>query len=161
MEEIWKSIPDASEYDISNLGRVRRIRGDRFRGYKDNGILTPHKTPAGYIAIWLNRTDSGKGRHHAIHRVLAKVFIPNPQNLPQVNHINGDKCDNRLENLEWITPRGNALHKRKLDGVIRGTLNENKRRLIKELLKEGFSCNGIARLFGVNAGTVAYYKAGL
>ena len=62
----------------------------------------------GYLRIHVKEQD--KQRHMAVHRLIASCFIPNPQNLPQVNHINGNKQDNRASNLEWVTSNGNIIH---------------------------------------------------
>lgn len=72
--------------------------------------LRGHKTTKGYIKIdvWVN---AKREKLYSLHRMVAEVFIPNPENLPQINHKNGDKADNRVANLEWATQSQNIQHR--------------------------------------------------
>ncbi len=101
---IWKDIPN-THYEISDTGIVR----NKNTGYIRKPSLG---STAKYYLLYLKDND-GKGKNHLIHRLLAQAFIPNPDNKPQVNHINGIKTDNRIENLEWCTHSENVLHARK------------------------------------------------
>lgn len=100
-------------YEVSDFGRVRsldRIVGRHTQGdfAKAGQIRTPHLTPKGYARIQLSR--EGQGRNYMVHRLVAEAFIPNPDDLPEVNHKNGNKADNRVDNLEWITSSDNLQH---------------------------------------------------
>lgn len=101
MEEIWKPIPEYEEYyEVSSLGRVRRIRTGR--------ILKNHIDSYGYLVVGLH--VHSKQKTCFVHRLVAMTFIPNPENKPQVNHINGIKTDNCSTNLEWATSSENMRH---------------------------------------------------
>ena len=90
--EEFRDIPDyEGMYEVSNLGRVRR----------DGKILKPFKNKKGYLLVSLFK--NGTKKNARIHRLVAQSFIPNPQNLPQINHKDEDKTNNAVENLEWCT----------------------------------------------------------
>ena len=98
--EIWKDIKDYEGlYQVSNLGRVKSLK------YGKEKILKSCKLNNGYLIVNLHK--EGKQKHYYIHRLVATAFIPNPDNLSQVNHINEDKTDNRVENLEWCDNKYN------------------------------------------------------
>ena len=96
--EIWKDIYEG--YQVSNLGRVKSLKRET--------ILTPRENHKGYLQVHLRH--NGKDITPKVHRLVAKAFIANPNDLPQVNHINGNKADNRVENLEWCTNGQNQKH---------------------------------------------------
>jgi hypothetical protein len=75
-------------------------------------VLAVQKSNVGYFRVEL--WDNGRGKKHSIHRLLAEAFIPNPDNKPHVNHIDGDKANNALSNLEWVTQSENQKHAYKL-----------------------------------------------
>lgn len=98
MEE-WKQIEDTQFY-ISNMGRIKNIETGR--------VLKTAPNNKGYLTV--NVTVNRVKRPLKIHRLVAKYFIPNPDNKEQVNHINCIKTDNRVENLEWVTNLENMRH---------------------------------------------------
>lgn len=114
MKEIWKDIAGFEGlYQVSNFGRVKRIaqthpvRNQVARFYPEK-ILSTYINMHGYEMVQIKKNGKHFGKQ--IHRIMAEAFIPNPRGLEQVNHRNGAKHDNRLENLEWISRRGNSLH---------------------------------------------------
>lgn len=92
MEEIWKTIKDYEGlYEVSNWGRVRNTRTGR--------VLRHWKDEDGYLLV--NLCKDGVRKHYKVHRLVAQAFIPNPDGLPEVNHIDQNKENNCVENLEW------------------------------------------------------------
>lgn len=114
MEEIWKDVPGYEGwYQVSNLGRIKSLSRyvDVREGVKIhiNERVKPHYiNKKGYCQIGLCKDGIRKG--FLVHRLVADAFIPNPQNKRTVNHINCDKSDNRIENLEWATYSENIRH---------------------------------------------------
>lgn len=106
--ENWKPVVGyKSLYEVSNLGRVRTLNYRNRKG--DMRLLKPGKAKNHYFTVSLH-DGTGTGKSHTVHRLVAAAFIPNLGNHPVVNHINGDKSDNRAENLEWCTVSYNGLH---------------------------------------------------
>ena len=128
--EIWKSIDNFELYEVSNLGRVRSKKIKRSRSltqpptinYK---ILKPHLEKRGYYTVII--TNNYYILKVLVHRLVAKAFIDNPDNLPSVNHINENKLDNRVENLEWCTNEYNSNY---------GTRNERIGNTAKRNMKQ-------------------------
>lgn len=142
MEEIWKDIEGFEElYQVSNLGRVKRVTTGR--------ILKSRKDIDGYL--YVNLCKNGKHKTHRIHRLVAQAFIPNPENKPQINHIDEIKTNNMVSNLEWMTAKENSNH---------GTRNERSNRkrsipIISTNIKTGesqefYGTNECARRLGLN-----------
>ncbi len=106
MEE-WKSIPGYEGlYEVSSYGRVKSLeRCDRFNHKIVSKLLKPGKDKNGYFMVCLYKNKTHK--FYLIHRLVAQSFIPNPDDLPQVNHKDEDKTNNRVDNLEWCTQQYN------------------------------------------------------
>ena len=105
MEEQWKRITGYDNYEVSSHGRVRSLN------YKKTGeirLLKQNTDGDGYFQVGLCK--NGKRKQKKIHRLVAKEFIPNPNNYSEVNHINENKHDNRVENLEWCDRKQNINH---------------------------------------------------
>ena len=107
MKEIWKDIEEfEGYYQISNLGQVKSMDRDVIysngviRHYEER-IRTPVTDKNGYLMVTLNK--SSKSYPKRVHQLVARAFIPNPDNLPSINHIDEDKTNNRVDNLEWCS----------------------------------------------------------
>lgn len=116
MEEIWKDIAGYEGlYQVSNFGRVKTVahwqtysNGDRH--FYEERIRIPGIAPTGYLTIRLG----SKGREAGVHRFVAEAFIPKVLGKNDVNHIDGDKSNNRVENLEWVDRKENMEHCREV-----------------------------------------------
>ncbi len=98
--EEWRDIPGyAGRYQVSRNGKVRN---------RKKRTLKTAESDRGYTQAWLSK--NGTLKSVGVHRLVASAFIPNHDHLPEVNHINGVKTDNRVENLEWCTVSHNRLH---------------------------------------------------
>ena len=109
-EEIWKDIEGYEGlYQVSNLGRVKRMRFiNKNTNIEKERIKSQKIRKDGYLEVALYK--NGKGKYIQVHRLVAKSFIPNPKKLPQVNHIDGNKENNCVDNLEWVTNKENVTH---------------------------------------------------
>lgn len=151
MKEIFKDIKDYDGlYQISNCGRVKSL--------KRNIILKPSANNKGYLHVILYKNGNSKiGR---IHRLVAENFIPNPGNKPQINHIDGHKSNNNVNNLEWVTNSENQKHAFKM-GLQTNKGNHNPRarkinqyNLNGELIKTWNSYYDITKELGINRSSI-------
>lgn len=112
IKEIWRPVIEFEGlYEISNFGRVKSIEKSVNNNgglqYRKEKILKPHRNIHGYLQVDLSKN---KTFTKTIHRMVALAFIPNPMNKAQVNHKDGNKINNFVDNLEWATPSENTLH---------------------------------------------------
>jgi len=130
MKEIWKDIEGFSRYEISNFGRVKSLKRDTPIGNSGNIRHRPELIMKGcdfgYEYHKVNmRGDDGKTYNVKVHRLVAQHFLPNPHNKPCVNHKDFNRCNNHVNNLEWVTHAENNLHTR-LAGRARGRNSQSK-----------------------------------
>ncbi len=118
---LLKEISDYPDYKIDSMGNVFSHKYNRIKQ------MIPQKATAGYHYVTLCK--DGKRRNRFIHRLIAQEYIPNPLNKQEVNHINGNKLDNRIENLEWVTPSENIKHAIKLGLLV---CSERSKQLLRD-----------------------------
>ena len=111
--EIWKDIPQfEGKYQVSNLGNLKTIgrysHAKNSKRWVQEGIKNQVKDKDGYHFVSLS--EGYKKKCLRIHRLVAIMFIDNVENKPHVNHINGNKSDNKVDNLEWVTSSENNYH---------------------------------------------------
>ena len=104
----WRDVPGwEGVYQVSSEGQVRRLTINH-PTLMDNGYM--------YASFY----DKPRKQQKGLHRVVAEAFIPNPENKKEVNHKNGNKTDNRVENLEWVSPKENIAHAIESGLLVRG-----------------------------------------
>lgn len=172
MNEIWKPVVGYEGlYEVSNLGNVRSVdhivnvvRGEqRYQMPIKGQPLAPQPRQHGYLAVPLY----GKGGHKtrnmrifSVHRLVAQAFIPNPDNLPEVNHMDEDKTNNRADNLEWCDRKYNSNYGTCIERRCRITRNNERSRPISqytisgELVKTYPSCHEAERQTGFSIGNI-------
>lgn len=151
-KEIWKDIPNYEGlYQISNLGNVKSL--SRYKQNHNKKQIVEEKirkniiSKTGYYTCMLNK--NGKNKLFKVHRLVALVFIDNPNNLPIVNHIDGNKLNNNYKNLEWCTYSHNNKEAYRLglkgnEKDFRGLKKYNEK-LKKEILQYDLNCNFIKK----------------
>lgn len=102
-EEKWKNIKEASNYEVSNLGNVRNKTTLK--------ILKGRLSKSGYLQVSLKIDKINKFSNRYIHRLVAQYWIENPENKKEVNHKDGNKINNNIDNLEWVTSSENQKHR--------------------------------------------------
>lgn len=122
-KEIWKKIKTHPTYLVSNLGGIKNT------AYNKERILKPSKNDQGYLVVDLfNDNCNRRRKNHKVHRLVAELFIPNPENKLEVNHKDGNKQNNKVDNLEWATKSENTKHAYRIGLRTANTVNANKAR---------------------------------
>lgn len=159
MNEIWKTVSEIPIYEVSNFGNVRSIdRIDALKRLKLGKELSKSRNAAGYFTVSL----SGARKTFLVHRLVAHAFIVKPNNKNYVNHKDGNKENNNVENLEWVSAQENSLHsyyilKRSRLGESHHfhKLNRKSVQIIRDMLKEKrYSQSYLATAFNISVSTI-------
>ena len=152
---MWHNIEETN-YEVSALGQVRHRYTKQIKKL-NSGATSPYLLVQIYV-------KGGKRKSYLVHRLVAKYFIPNPDNKEQVNHIDGDKLNNHYSNLEWVTPKENmahalkaGLHKRYNNQTYKGKFGSEHNRSMR-ITCNGVLYNGISeasRLTGISVSTIS------
>lgn len=143
--EVWRPVKGYEGlYEVSSIGNVRSLDrhsmfGNRYCLFKGKP-LKAYLTPKGYLSATLFKND--KGKHYFIHRLVAEAFIPNPNNLPYIDHINIVRDDNRVENLRWCTHKENMNNPltRKYANIKNRSKEVNEKRLATKRKNQSYRC---------------------
>jgi hypothetical protein len=153
--EVWKNI--FNDYAISNIGNLKSLK------YGKEKLLKLQKNKKGYLVAKL--TINSKGIEYRVHRLVAMAFISNPKNKEQVNHINGVKDDNRVENLEWATNLENIRHAYKNKLIGRSGVKNSHAKLselqVIEIRNSQLSYLELATIYNVNKPCIYKIKKGI
>lgn len=156
MERVIKGF---SNYTISEDGKVYSKLSLKY--------LSQVKNLFGYETIGLKSDKDGLFYHKRVHRLVAEAFIPNPENKPEVNHIDGDKTNNCVENLEWCTSKENKTHAwntklytDKLEDHYCAVYSNNQIEQVCQLLSEGFRNKDVAEITNIHKDVIAHIKRG-
>jgi len=175
MKEIWKTVDGFNDYLISNCGRVktksRKIRylhsvtrKEHFRNTEERFLKVYENNRTGYKFVQLYKDKKSKNK--TIHRLVCENFIDNPKGLRYVNHIDGNKHNNRIDNLEWCTNEYNHKHatetglKAKGSQVSTSVLNDRCVYAINKLIIKGWNDKDIAELFNVSRSNINFIRNG-
>jgi len=166
--EIWKDILEHNGYQISNYGNVRSFKS---MGPENNiksepqRMLKPHINSNGYWCVCFRHGNKINTKEY-VHRLIGKYFIANPLNSKQINHKDGNKLNNSIENLEWVTCSENVLHARhvlrKAIGDIhhKAKLSELKVKDIRHFIELGLSDTDIGVMYNVHRRTISDVRLG-
>lgn len=147
--EEWKTIEVASLYSVSNLGRVKAETCEKWHSKSKRLRFYPSHIMAqginmGYLIVTLVN-NQGKIKTYRVNRLVAQAFLPNPQNLPDVNHLNENKLDNRAVNLRWATKKDNLNY-----GTRNEKISKSRGAHIKCDGHEFTSINKAAKFYGIS-----------
>lgn len=149
--ELWKPVLEYKGIEASSIGRIRKAAN---KSRKERILTEFPKDRDGYYRCSVQKLD-GTWTSQPVHRLVAKAFIDNPENKPAVNHIDGNRNNNRVENLEWVSARENVLHSFKY-GTRKCCKDVPKRTLLTDYqisqidtLRSLYTVSQISKLFNI------------
>lgn len=165
MDEQWKTV-DGTDYAVSNLGRMASMKRNKWR------VLNPSKDSGGYAVVGMWR--DAKSTRPLVHRLVASAFLPvPPTSAHEVNHRDGNKANNRADNLEWVTHAENMRHSYDVLGRVGANTNpcrgegHGRAKLTADAVREirrrrsmGERISDLAAAFGVSGPSVSYAVLG-
>lgn len=151
VKELWKPLLEYKGVEVSSIGRIRKAAN---KSRKERILTEFPKDRDGYYRCSVQKLD-GTWTSQPVHRLVAKEFIPRTENKDVVNHIDGNRTNNRIENLEWVTPKENVIHSFKF-GSRKTCKQVPKRTILTDFqvsqigkLRELYTVNQIAKLFNI------------
>lgn len=151
VKELWKPLLEYKGVEASSIGRIRKAAN---KSRKERILTEFPKDRDGYYRCSVQKLD-GTWTSQPVHRLVAKAFIPRTENKDVVNHIDGNRTNNRIENLEWVTPKENVIHSFKF-GSRKTCKQVPKRTILTDFqvsqigkLRELYTVNQIAKLFNI------------
>jgi hypothetical protein len=164
MEETWLEVPNTDgRYSVSSLGSVRANWTD----VPQRNLKKRKRIEKTYLLkFWLHttgyqRVSLGRNKHFYIHRLVAQCFLPNPENLSQVDHIDGNKTNNSLQNLRWVSAKQNSCYggarhnwESQKDASLKRRIHDKKVEEYRFLLEKGYSLRRIAWIFGTSHASI-------
>ena len=151
VKELWKPLLEYKGIEVSSIGRIRKAAN---KSRKERILTEFPKDRDGYYRCSVQRLD-GTWTSQPVHRLVAKAFIPRTKNRDIVNHIDGNRTNNRIENLEWVTPEENVIHSFKF-GSRKICKQVPKKTILTDFqvnqigkLRELYTVNQIAKLFNI------------
>lgn len=151
VKELWKPLLEYKGVEVSSIGRIRKAAN---KSRKERILTEFPKDRDGYYRCSVQKLN-GTWTSQPVHRLVAKAFIPRTENKDVVNHIDGNRTNNRIENLEWVTPKENVIHSFKF-GSRKTCKQVPKRTILTDFqvsqigkLRELYTVNQIAKLFNI------------
>jgi HNH endonuclease/NUMOD4 motif len=155
----WKTIDGWENYAVSDTGLVMQKTNNPVRQGRRAGIIPQGDASMGYMQVQL--IDGNKRKYFYVHQLVAKAFIPNPNDLPKVNHKDGNKSNNHYSNLEWCTQKQNIHHALQNGLHVYSKKHTENRAVAEQLIKEGYNARTIKNLTSYSITHISRLKSAM